>query len=179
MENLTAAITFVLSAGTVALLAASAALLYALLSKGEFAAKALSLSERYGLEAGFAVALLSVAGSLAYSNVVGFPPCELCWIQRIFIYPQAVIFGIGLWKRDRGAALYGLVLSVLGGLVALYHSYTQLGGGSFLPCTAEGGDCARVYFVEWGFITIPTMSFAAFLMLALVSVTVMRGKTQQ
>ena len=37
------------------------------------------------------LSLAAVVGSLSFSEIVGFPPCELCWIQRIFMYPQAII----------------------------------------------------------------------------------------
>ena len=36
-----------------------------------------------------AVAITAMAGSLIMSEVVGFIPCRLCWIQRGFMYPAA------------------------------------------------------------------------------------------
>jgi disulfide bond formation protein DsbB len=111
----------------------------------------------------FAVALLGVVGSLLFSEFIGFTPCVLCWIQRIFLYPLVIILPIAMIRRDKGIAPYILGLSIPGAIVALYQSYTQLGGYSVTPCTASGGSCSKVYVLEYGYITIPLMAFTAFL----------------
>lgn len=116
-----------------------------------------------GLSCG--VALGAVVGSLVYSEVVGFEPCVLCWIQRVCIYPQALFFGLALWWKERAILAYGFVLSVIGAVVALYHTYTQLGGRSLTPCTSTGGACAKIYVLEFGYITIPTMALTVFALL--------------
>src|SRR3989344_4320837 len=108
----------------------------------------------------FGASLSALIGSLAYSNIIGFPPCELCWIQRIFLYPQTILLFMAIIWKDRNIVDYLLPLSVLGGLVALYHSLTNFGiGSSLLACTsATTGECARLYVFEYGYITIPVMS---------------------
>ena len=45
----------------------------------------------------FFLALAATLGSLFYSEIAGFEPCKLCWLQRIFMYPQAVLLGIA-WR---------------------------------------------------------------------------------
>ena len=52
----------------------------------------------YALHLGFALSLTGVLASLYYSEIVGFVPCVLCWVQRIFIYPQVLLFGYALKK---------------------------------------------------------------------------------
>lgn len=112
----------------------------------------------------FAEALFALIGSLVYSQFIGFPPCELCWIQRIFIYPQVIIALVAMIKKDKLIVDYLLPMSVIGGLVALYQSFLQwgfnvgLGGG----CLSEGGACAKVFVSQFGYITIPFMSFTIF-----------------
>src|SRR3989344_3104936 len=96
----------------------------------------LDFVSRYAIFIGFMMAAGSLAGSLFYSNYAGFAPCSLCWIQRIFIYPLVPIFAIALWKNDRNVADYALSLSVIGTLVAAYHTYIQFGGVSLVPCSA-------------------------------------------
>jgi len=155
-------LTLALSVLTILLLVGAAVALFALFSRSGFGARIKEFLAPKTLVLAFLVALGGVVGSLLYSNVVGYAPCELCWYQRIFLYPQAILFAIALWRNDRKIAPYGIALSIFGAVVALYHSYVQLGGGSVLPCTAAGAECAKVYFVEWGFITIPFMSLAAF-----------------
>ncbi len=116
----------------------------------------------------FLAALGAMLGSLLYSDVIGFEPCKLCWIQRIFHYPQVLLFAIALWKKDEHDIVidYSIVLSILGALVAIYHEYLQLGGQLALtPCTAVGGACSKVFFVAYGYITIPMMSLTVFALL--------------
>lgn len=124
---------------------------------------------RYSLAIGLVVALSAVFGSLFYSEIVGFPPCVLCWWQRVFIYPQAVIFAVALWKKDRGVFAYSSLLASFAGVIALYHSYVYWGGKSLLPCTALGGACDKIYVMEFGYITIPTMSLTIVLFLLLLA----------
>src|SRR4029079_16621504 len=45
----------------------------------------------YELWGAFVVASIATGGSLFLSEVAGFVPCELCWYQRIFMYPLAVV----------------------------------------------------------------------------------------
>lgn len=119
----------------------------------------------------------AMIGSLIYSNIIGFPPCDLCWVQRIFIYPQALIAAVSFWRKEKLAVYYALPLSVLGGLVALFQSLTDWGiGGSLLPCTAEGGACSRVYVMEYGYITIPVMALTCFVYLLTITYIYKKSK---
>ncbi len=113
---------------------------------------------QYSLWLGFGASLVAIIASLIYSNVIGFEPCTLCWWQRIFIYPQAVLFLVAIIRRDRGVWNYSLPLTLGVFLVSLYQTYTNLGGTSILPCTAVGGACSKIYVLEFGYITIPLMS---------------------
>lgn len=115
----------------------------------------------------FVAALFATLGSLAYSDIFGYNPCKLCWIQRIFMYPNVIILGIALWKKDTGVALYSMVLASIGGLIAFYHYLTQLGFDPLnLPCSAIGysESCAKVFVLTFGYITIPIMALSAFML---------------
>lgn len=117
---------------------------------------------------GFLAAFVAVVGSLSYSLIVGYEPCELCWWQRIFLFPQAVLFAVALYRRDGGIFSYTVPLSVLAGIIALYHTYIQLGGSkSILPCTATGSACAKVFVNDFGYVTIPTMALTVALYILL------------
>lgn len=110
------------------------------------------------------IILGALVGSFIQSIVVGFPPCELCWTQRLMLIPQ---FFVLIWailkKQGNDMVLFLLPFSVIGAVVALYQSFVQWGiGGSLLGCTSVGGDCARIYVMEYGYITIPLMSFTIF-----------------
>src|SRR2546423_1452956 len=45
----------------------------------------------YELWAAFLVAAIATGGSLFFSEVAPFPPCELCWFQRICMYPLSIL----------------------------------------------------------------------------------------
>ncbi len=117
----------------------------------------------------FFVSVAAVAGSLFYSEIIGFEPCVLCWWQRIFLYPLVIIFGLALWKKAPKPFLYATPLAILALVVATYHSYVSLGGTSVLPCTAVGGACAKVYVLAFGYITLPLMGLTIALFILLLA----------
>lgn len=125
--------------------------------------------KRHGLVLGFAVSSVAVLGSLFYSSILGFPPCVLCWWQRVFIFPTLILFGVALYRMERGVFNYVLPLAILAGLVAIYQAYADFGGASLLACTDSGGDCEKIFVREYGYITIPVMSLTVAGYLTLIS----------
>lgn len=99
--------------------------------------------------------------SLVYSNIIGFPPCTLCWLQRVAIYPIAVISIVAMIRKETIILPYIKIITLLGWCVALYHIMIYYTGFSPLPCDATVSCTAR-YVYEFGFMTIPLMSFIAF-----------------
>ncbi len=130
---------------------------------------------KWGLWSGLLLSLAGIALTLLYSEVIGYVPCGLCWLVRIFLYPQAILFAIALWKRDRSVADYSIVLSAFGFVVALYTHYLQMGGSSLVPCPASGvSDCARRLVFEFGYITLPMMGVTLFALLIIMMLFVRR-----
>jgi disulfide bond formation protein DsbB len=151
-----------------------AAVLLAVLS-GRVAAVA-ALRERAadalsGPALGFAIAVTGVAtvGSLYLSEGIGYPPCGLCWVQRGFMYPLAVVLLVaavlGRHGLRRGAALWALA----GGAVAAYHVAVERfpGLSSSTVCSATT-PCTVRWVEHFGFVTIPVMALAAFLLAAVL-----------
>jgi disulfide bond formation protein DsbB len=129
----------------------------------------------------FLVSLVSVLGSLTYSDILGYEPCKLCWIQRIFMYPQVFLLGLALWKKDLSVFFYSVVLSSIGGIIALYHYITQLGWNPLnLPCAAVGYSvsCAKVFVLNFGYITIPVMAFSAFVFMVMIILLAQKSKAE-
>jgi disulfide bond formation protein DsbB len=111
----------------------------------------------------FVIALFSMTGSLFFSEVLKFPPCILCWYQRIAMYPLVPILAIGILKKDKLLPYYVLPLSLVGLTIAFYHNllYYNIIPEAAAPC-ALGISCTTK-FIEWfGFITIPFLSFLGF-----------------
>jgi len=111
------------------------------------------------------VALLATAGSLYFSEVAGFEPCLLCWYQRIAMYPQVVILAIAAARRETAGALYSAALAGIGAVIAAYHVALE-----WVPALDSGtcdpdNPCTLVWFRVFGFISLPTLALAAFLLI--------------
>ncbi|WDH76648.1 MULTISPECIES: disulfide oxidoreductase [Exiguobacterium] len=122
-----------------------------------------SFHEKYGLYLAWLVSLTATLGSLYFSEIREFVPCELCWIQRIFMYPLTIILGIAVFTDDRTVRKYVLPLTIIGGFVSLYHYLVQKvpGFAEIQPC-AQGVPCSGQYINWLGFITIPFLALTAF-----------------
>ena len=162
-----------LALGTIAMQVVVIALIaaYALRTRYQRAAQTVSLVSGWAIWAAF---LLSVAGiglTLFYSEIVGYVPCGLCWFVRIFLYPQAFLYGVALWQKRHDVADYALSLAIPGAIIALYKHYLEMGGGALLPCPASGaGECTRRYVFEFGYVTMPIMGFTLLALLIVLMV---------
>jgi len=107
-------------------------------------------------------AVVSMVGSLYFSEILGLAPCSLCWYQRIVMYPLVLIIGLGIIKKDRHFYDYALPLSVIGGAIALYQNllYYNIVSERLTPCTF-GVSCITKYVSFLGFIDIPLLALFA------------------
>ena len=98
---------------------------------------------------GFFVTLGGVFLTLFYEYVLKYAPCDLCWYQRIFLYPQVFMFAYAWCKKDRAVLPYILMLSLTGLAVALYHHMLQIGFDLLKPCSSApfAVDCAKPSFI--------------------------------
>lgn len=116
----------------------------------------------------WSTSLVAVSGSLFFSEGLHFPPCVLCWYQRVAMYPLFVILTVGILRKDRKLYQYVLPFSILGLLVSIYHNLLYYGilPESAQPCTL-GISCTTKQIELFGFITIPLMSLLAFVIINL------------
>jgi len=129
---------------------------------------------------GLLITLGAVVMSLVYSNVYDYPPCVLCWYQRIFIYPQALIFALAIVKKYPKVFVgqISMFLTLAGGLFALYHTMITYTGFDPLPCPATAS-CTQRYVFTLGFSTIPLMSLFLFIGLFSLSYALIRSSRPQ
>ncbi len=126
--------------------------------------KILIFFKNYTFYLGFLAAFGAVMLSLFYSEIVGYPACELCWIQRIFLYPQLILFGMELYKKERSIIDFSLVFAILGSITSIYHVYVEAGGTKGLACATIDPastteiSCAVRYIYEFGYVTMPIMA---------------------
>ncbi len=114
------------------------------------------------------VASVAMASSLFFSEVLGWPPCVLCWYQRILMYPLTLVLAIGILRADRRLHLYVLPFSLLGACVSLYHYLlTKADWLPPPPCTT-GIPCTVDYLNWFGFINIPFLALTAFLIITVM-----------
>jgi len=110
-------------------------------------------------------AWIATAGSLFFSEALGWRPCVLCWYQRILMYPIAILLAIGIVRRDRGLHLYVLPFSTAGMGVSLYH-YLLIKTDWFPPPTCAVDIPCTVDYLNWfGFINIPFLALTAFVII--------------
>lgn len=102
-------------------------------------------------------------GSLFFSEIMDLPPCSLCWYQRAFMFPLAIVLCAGVLAADRACTRYALPLAIGGWIVALYHVLLQVGvvPESAAPCQ-QGVSCTDVELELFGFASIPVLSLFAF-----------------
>lgn len=123
----------------------------------------------YGLYLAWLVALVATGGSLYFSEVRHFIPCQLCWFQRILMYPLILVVGIASYRQDRQVGVYVLPLSGLGFLIALFHYLEQKVPGFGVEAVCRVGVPCTTQYINWlGFITIPFLSLTAFALITLL-----------
>ena len=136
--------------------------------------------QKYGMVYGIIVALAAIVGSLGFSEGFAYPPCKLCWIQRIFHYPQLFLFAIAMYYKDTRVWTYSLWLSVVGVIVAGYQVLIQfnptLAASSFCSIVPAAESCSDVLILAYGYISIPVMSLTLFV--ALIVLYILQKKKE-
>ncbi|MGP7819352.1 disulfide oxidoreductase [Niallia sp. 01092] len=123
----------------------------------------------------FCVALIAMFGSLYLSEVLKYEPCKLCWFQRIMMYPQVLILGVAIVRKETSIALYTSILSSIGIIFSTYHYLTQqftLFQESSLACGRVS--CTDKYINWFGFITIPFLALIAFIIILIASLLILK-----
>ena len=110
--------------------------------------------------------MLGVLGTFVYSELLNLPPCDLCWFQRVAMYPLVVILFVGILLSDRRVFYYAMPFSLVGFFIATYHVLLQLGVVPEVTCRINE-TCATVSFSLFGFLTIPMQAMLGFLVISL------------
>jgi len=151
------------------LIAAGIAAIIVLWLLGSRIAAARNLFERardgftgYGLWLAWLMAVVATLGSLYYSQIAHFIPCEYCWYQRIAMYPLAIVLGIAAFRNDPTVRRYVYPLATIGGIISAYHYLIQQ-----LPDLATGvcstvTPCTAALVWKFDFVSIPFMALVSF-----------------
>src|SRR3989338_3975801 len=125
-----------------------------------------------GLIFALIISVVATLGSLAYSEIIKLPPCDLCWYQRALLYPQVVILAVALVKKNRDIYDYVIGLNIIGIIIAGYQYIMQMINYSG-PCpvgsVAGNIGCFAKDVFEFGYITLPLMALSVFVLLVLLT----------
>lgn len=110
------------------------------------------------------IAVAATLTALFIGEIVGQTPCNLCWFQRIFMFPLAIILGIAVFRSDSGVRFYAFPLVGIGAAIAALHTliYFGLVEEAITPCTRTGPSCAGEAMTILGSVPLPLASLLAF-----------------
>jgi len=109
------------------------------------------------------IATVSMLGALFLGEVMGYVPCQLCWYQRIAMFPLVLVLAAGLFPFDPRVVRYTLPLALAGLGLALFHLALTAGWipENLKPCQ-QGVPCSSIPVIWFGFVTIPLLSVVSF-----------------
>lgn len=124
------------------------------------------------LFAAWLVALLSSLAVLFVGEVMGQTPCNLCWFQRAFMFPLALVLGMACATDGAHARRYAMPLALGGLLVAGFHSLLYFGvlPQQITPCS-RGVPCTGADMALFGVLPLPALAFVAFAAIAALLAT--------
>jgi disulfide bond formation protein DsbB len=129
---------------------------------------------RVGLWLAWIVALVTMLGSLYFSEIAHFTPCKLCWYQRIAMYPLSLTLLVAAIRRDRAIAWYVLPVAIVGAGFAVYQTQLQAFPNQHSSFCSTTEPCTVRYVWEFGFVSLPFMALSAFVFVITMVVVVAR-----
>ncbi len=116
------------------------------------------------------IAAIAMGGSLWFSEAAHFTPCELCWYQRIAMYPLVAVLVVATWQRERSGRIIALVLAVAGLAVNIWHNVVETFPDSGVGGTCDPNNPCTLRWVEGlGFWTIPRLATVCFVLIILLT----------
>lgn len=109
------------------------------------------------------LALIATASALFIGEVMGMMPCVLCWYQRIAMFPLVLFLGAALMQQQRALVLPSLLLSLIGWVIASYHTALYWGwiDPTLAPC-GDGPSCTQQVLQIFGAVDLPMLSWLTF-----------------
>lgn len=127
---------------------------------------------RTALLGALGIATVATLGSLTFSEVYHFTPCELCWWQRYAMYPLVPVLAVGAWRADLTFRRVVIPVGVVGAGIATWHVLVQrvpaMSGSVSCDMTAP---CSGIWVEALGVLTIPTMALAGFVAIVVLLAT--------
>lgn len=115
------------------------------------------------LFAAWLIALGSTLSVLFIGEIMGQTPCVLCWYQRAFMFPLAVILAVACFRTDGAVWRYAMPLAAIGAAIAIWHTlvFTGVAPTALEPC-GQGPSCSSENMTILGGLPLPLLSVGAF-----------------
>ncbi|HDR7659097.1 MULTISPECIES: disulfide bond formation protein B [Bacillus] len=123
----------------------------------------MSIIRKYQIAIAWMTATSATIISLVFSEWMKLPPCDLCWYQRMAMYPLVLILGIGMFRKDPYVSTYAFPFACIGLIIAVYQITIQAFPTIEIKLCSVGVSCTEDYLYLFGFISIPMLSFVGFL----------------
>ncbi|MEK4099842.1 disulfide bond formation protein B [Bacillus sp. FSL E2-0195] len=123
----------------------------------------MTLIRKYHIAIAWTIATSAMLISLVFSEWMKLPPCDLCWYQRMAMYPLVLILGVGMYRKDPLVSTYAFPFALCGLLLAVYQITIQTFPASEMKICSVGVSCTEDRLNLFGFISIPMLSFVGFL----------------
>ncbi len=137
-----------------------------------FGKKNINIKEKYLLLLISFIIFLSIIGSLLFSDYFMKEPCNLCWLQRVLLFPQILLIFLSFIKKKTSLLYDELTLfSFLGFFLALYQSIGQQKAtlSSFSCGIDSSPSCNTIHMLSFGYITFPVASATVFALIFFLS----------
>jgi len=166
-------VSAILAPGSLLALVASLAMAVVAGAPGATQMRALLL--RRGRWLAFAIAAIATLGSLYYSEIAHYTPCEMCWFQRGAMYPLAVLTLIAALRGDAKAWRYIVPVAAVGLLFSVYHYQLELFPEQPSMCSTTV-PCSVRWVEVYGFVSIAFMAGAAFVSILALQLGMARAR---
>ncbi|AAM26150.1 TPA: disulfide bond formation protein B [Bacillus anthracis] len=123
----------------------------------------MTIIRKYHIAIAWTIATSAMLISLIFSEWMKLPPCDLCWYQRMAMYPLVLILGIGMYRKDSNVSIYAFPFACIGLIISVYQITIQAFPTSEMKICSVGVSCTENYLNLFGFISIPMLSFVGFL----------------
>ncbi|AEA19555.1 TPA: disulfide bond formation protein B [Bacillus thuringiensis] len=123
----------------------------------------MELIRKYHIFCAWTIAISAMLISLFFSEWMKLPPCDLCWYQRMAMYPLVLILGIGMYRKDPNVSTYAFPFACIGLMLSVYQITIQTFPASEMKICSVGVSCTEDYLNLFGFISIPMLSFVGIL----------------
>lgn len=112
---------------------------------------------------------LGLLVSLYFSEIRHIAPCDLCWYQRICLYPLVIILGIAAYRGSSYVLPYIYPQVLIGLLFAFYLiALQEIPSWDPIELCGAAVSCKDKVDIGLGPITIPMLSAANFILLAIL-----------